>query len=85
MTNAREDACALCIAVHSPMGLQFDSPATRELSPPGARLRTATARLAAAKARALAGQVLPIRFSVIDVGGSRPEHVETLSTLLVPR
>jgi len=83
--NAQENTRTLRIAVHGPAGLQLDSPATLELPLAGAHLHTVTVRLAPAQAQALAGQVLPIRFSVTDVGGSEPEHVETLSTLLVPR
>jgi len=83
--NAREDTRELRIAVHGLDGLRLDSPAVLQLAPGAAHLHTVTVRLAPEQAQALAGQTLPIRFSVTDTRGIGSEHADTHSTLLVPR
>lgn len=83
--NAQERGRELRIAVQGLEGLQVASEDSLKLPPGGAHLQTVTVRLNATQARALAGQVLPIRFTVSDTGGTAPEQTQTDSTLLVTR
>lgn len=83
--NARETTRVLTIGVQGLDGLSLATPVEIRLAPAAAQTLPVTVRLDPHQARAMAGQVVPIRFSMTDAARPSGEHADSASTFIIPQ